>query len=57
MVTFKKLMEYLSDRGVDFRKSTPAGYDNEAHEFRGLAAGKTKNKQGYAPITPEPSLK
>ena len=30
-VTFKKLMEYLTEKGVDYRKYAPAGYDNEEH--------------------------
>ena len=32
-VTFKKLMEYLDENGIDFRKSSAAEYDNEAHGF------------------------
>ena len=30
-VTYKKLLEYLDDYGISWRKSTPSGYDNEAH--------------------------
>jgi len=30
-VTFKKLLQQLSENGVDYSKYTPAGYDNEAH--------------------------
>jgi iron only hydrogenase large subunit-like protein len=30
-VTFKKLLERLAADGVDYKKSAPAGYDNEAH--------------------------
>jgi len=30
-VTYKKLLECLENKSVDFRKSAPAEYDNEAH--------------------------
>ena len=30
-VTFRKLLEYLADKGADFDKSAPVEYDNEAH--------------------------
>jgi len=30
-VTYKKLLEYLEAHGVNWRKSEPANYDNEAH--------------------------
>ena len=30
-VTLKKLLEHLSEKGIDYTKNDPAGYDNEAH--------------------------
>jgi hypothetical protein len=30
-VTYRKLLEYLSSKGIDFTKSEPAEYDNDAH--------------------------
>jgi iron only hydrogenase large subunit-like protein len=51
-VTFKKLLAHLEKNNIDFTKSAPAGYDNEAHGLGSVYSspgGLKANVEKYAP--------